>query len=426
MHRARTKDRLNISDGGPRFGSTKLAGAALRGALTLAMLSAPLLIVARPVQAQTLAVLHNFTGGDDGGGPRSPLTSDGAGNFYGTTGVGGLGAMPGPTPGAGTVFELSPNVSGGWNETVLYSFCEPYFRSTCPDGFGPSGPVTFDKAGNLYGTTCGGGAYGYQYGPGYGVVFELSPVGTIWTETVLYNFTGGTNGACPANGLIMDPAGNLYGTSSAGIFELGPSAGGWTEQLIYAFGYAALTMDAAGNIFGNAETRVFELSPNGKGGWNSTSIHTFHNYDVYFSPLVLDQAGNLYGTRTRGGAKGFGAVFKLGPGKNGKWTKTVLYSFEGGNDGRYPDGGLVFDAAGNLYGTTAESFGACCHRTFYGCGNIFELVAGSGQLKVLWNFSGTDGEWPYGTMILDSAGNLYGTTAYGGSGGYGVAFELTP
>src|SRR5208283_5342872 len=165
-----------------RFGSTKLATAAMRGALTLAVLTV-LLIPSHPAQAQTETVLYNFTGHNDGGTPQSRLTPDGAGNLYGTTYSGG-------TSGVGTVFELSPNGSGGWNETVLYSF------SGGMDGSHPSlSYVIFDKLGNLYGTASNGGGAN-----GYGVVFELSPVGTSWTETVLYSFVGGTDGAVPLNG----------------------------------------------------------------------------------------------------------------------------------------------------------------------------------------------------------------------------------
>jgi hypothetical protein len=276
--------------------------------VALAALSVLLLVAARPAQAQTENVVHNFTGYGDGGYPNSRLTADGKGNFYGTTAEGGFGANPGPTPGAGTVFELSPDGNGGWNENVLYSFCEPYSQNNnCPDGNSPAGPVVLDGAGNLYGTTCAGGAYGFPLGPGYGVVFELSPVGTGWMETVLYNFATGQE-SCPANNLIMDAAGNLYGSNNSGVFELSPSGTGWTEQLIYAYGgHAGLTMDGSGNIFGNGTFSVFELSPNGQGGWKSTFIHTFTNA-VEVGTLVLDQAGNIYGARRFGGAKNYGAV----------------------------------------------------------------------------------------------------------------------
>jgi len=397
---------------------------AIRAALILAVLSALLLIAARPAQAQTETVLYNFTGGSDGANPFSRLTSDGAGNFYGTTFSGGLW-------GWGTVFELSPNGSGGWNETVLYSFTGgedgslPYFSY-----------VIFDSVGNLYGTAQTGGANGY------GVVFELSPVGTSWTETVLYSFAVGTDGFFPENGLIMDSAGNLYGKTLSGgssnngtVFELSPSGGGWKEQVIYSEpkqyrgSYApGLTMDAAGNIFGiTGGSQVFELSPNGSGGWNPTILHGFPGGKDRASPegtLALDKAGNLYGTTLIGGAYGAGTVYKLSPGKFGKYGVTTLYSFTGGGDGGNPWAGVVLDAAGNIYGTTVAG-GECG----YGCGGtVFELVPpvckGSYNEKVLWGFNGADGNDPVASLILDSAGNLYGTTQFGG--GWGDVFEVTP
>jgi uncharacterized repeat protein (TIGR03803 family) len=187
---------------GPRFGSTKLAAAAICGAVTMAVLSALLLIADLPAQAQTETVLYTFCPSSyicsDGSGPGyGALTSDGAGSFYGTTANGGLFDL-------GTVFQLSPNGSGGWNETVLYSFSGPALGGG--DGASPFSSVIFDSAGSLYGTTQWGGA------SGVGVVFELSPVGGSWTETVLYNFCSApncTDGAYPMSGLIFDPAGNL-------------------------------------------------------------------------------------------------------------------------------------------------------------------------------------------------------------------------
>jgi uncharacterized repeat protein (TIGR03803 family) len=441
MHSAETnskeKDRLDISDAGPRFGSMELAAGAThirafcegvgicatRGALTLAVLSALLLIVARPAQAQTETVLYNFTGGSDGSTPQSRLTFDGAGNLYGTTNSGGLGY--------GTVFELSPNGSGGWNETVLYSFtggadgANPYFS-----------PVIFDSLGNLYGTTYAGGANGL------GVVFELSPVGTSWTETVLHSFAGYPDCAGPVSGVIMDPAGNLYGTApySFAVFELSPSDGGWTEIVgdTYAVqSYAGLTMNASGNMyavgfFAAPPAAVSELTPNGINGlWYETYLHIFPNFPKDGSnpegTPALDQAGKVYGTTTAGGAKGFGTVYKLSPGKwkdrYPGWTEKILYSFKSGKDGNGPWAGIVFDAAGNIYGTTTGGGKS-------GNGTVFELVApvgaGSYKEKVLWSFNGTNGENPYGSLILDKAGNLYGTTPLGGPSGYGVVFEVNP
>jgi hypothetical protein len=238
---------LNISNVEPRFGSTKLATAVIRGALTLVVFSALLLVAARPAQAQMETVLYNFTGGSDGLHPEASLISDGAGNFYGTTLLGGLGC-PGNQYGCGVVFEMSPNGSGGWNETVLHSFSGP------PDAANPFlSPVIFDKAGNLYGTTEFGGTFNW------GAVFKLSLVGTSWTATILYSFTGGADGGHPAAGLIMDQAGNLYGTGSeyllpGNVYELSPSGGGWTEQVIYeAPASGGLTMDASGNIYGTTK-----------------------------------------------------------------------------------------------------------------------------------------------------------------------------
>ncbi len=444
---SRTKGRLNISDAGPRFGSTKLAAGAphirafcecvgvcaIRGALILAVVSALVLTAARPAQAQTETVLYNFCSQpncSDGASPWSRLTFDGAGNLYGTTMFGGAS-------GRGTVFELSPNGSGGWNESVLYSFCS---APNCTDGWGPSySYVMLDSVGNLYGTTEAGGANGV------GTVFELSPSGTSWNETVLYSFCSVgdyncTDGTSPLSGLIMDQAGNLYGTTTylgasgwgGNPFELSPSGGGWTYQVIYYqvnydVGYvAALTMDAAGNLFGVNYDTVFELSPNGNGGWNPTVIHTFcsrpkDGCDAQ-GTLVLDKAGNLYGTTNLGGAENYGMVYKLSPGTKG-WKEKILYSFNGAKHGSAPEAaGIVFDEAGNIYGTTLLG-------GTDGAGIVFELVAPVGthknyEEKVLWSFNGTDGSEPVSGLILDRAGNLYGMTQSGGSSGNGVVFEV--
>jgi uncharacterized repeat protein (TIGR03803 family) len=407
----------------PRFASAKLSAAAIRGALTLVAVSALLLIATLPAHTQTETILYSFcsqgSNCTDGAFPQSSLTSDGKGNFYGTTYLGGAYF-------AGTVFELSPNGSGGWNETVLYSFTGGV------DGAFPAySPVIFDSLGNLYGTAYTAGANGA------GVVFELSPVGKDWQETVLYNFcsqAGCTDGAAPVGGLIMDRAGNLYGTTISGpgsgaigtVFELSPSGSGWKEQVIYnvAASYAGLTMDPTGNIFGVGSSKVFELSPNGKGGWTTSVLHTFIGTPTDGSApegtLVLDKAGNLYGTTTTGGASNLGTVYKMTHGKKG-WTERILHSFTGAKHGSDPWAGVVLDAAGNLFGTTIKG------GNLPGIGIIFELVAPIGKSSyykenVLWSFTQVEGYAPYGSLIRDSAGNLYGTT-YQPAGG---VFELTP
>jgi len=434
MHSARTKsgarDPLNVSHVGPSSGATKLAAAAIRGAATLALFSAMLPITARPAQAQTETVLYNFGAGVNN--PYSGLTSDGAGNFYGTTFYGGIGVAPG----SGTVFELSPS-GNGWNETTRYSFCSaPY----CADGSNPMSNVLFDRVGNIYGTTAYGGANGA------GVVFELSRRGAKLTEAVLYSFcsqSGCADGANPKGGLIVDPAGNLYGTNSAGAFELSRSGGGWKEQVIYEGAVGGLTMDTAGNIFGATSSTVFELSPNGSAGWNPTVIHTFtgspkdgRNPE---SAPVLDEAGNLFGTTSSGGAHGYGTVYKLIPPtqkwQKGIWPERIVYSFAACTNGACHPSGIVVDAADNVYGLLPNS------GKLYNVGVVFELEIPFAKdwyiEKVLWTFNGTDGAYPNSSLLLDSAGNLYGITAAGGTlygnecgaggpCGYGVVFKVTP
>jgi uncharacterized repeat protein (TIGR03803 family) len=364
-------------------------------------------LTARRLQAQTETVLYSFTGGSDGANPEAGLTSDGRGNFYGTTSSGGLGY--------GTVFELSPNGGGGWNESVLHSF------TGGEDGADPyEVHVIFDGMGNLYGTAFRGGANGY------GVVWELSQAGTSWTETVLFSGIGYDSE--PYGSLIMDTAGNLYGTSSTSVFELSPSGDGWTEQQIYEAAASGLTMDTSGNIFGTFylerferdHSVVFELSPDGNGDFTSTILYKFHPGTLSLGTLVVDKSGNIYGTtEPTGGGFGYGKVYELSLG-----GYETLHSFNGGKSkgGSEPFGGIVLDETGNIYGTTYVG-GA------YGEGTVYELVSGNGSYKekVLWNFDGTNGESPYfGSLILDGAGNLYGTTEFGGLNGNGVVFEVTP
>jgi uncharacterized repeat protein (TIGR03803 family) len=390
------------------------------GDLTVAVFVALFLIAAPPARGQSLSVLYNFCSGGtscpDGEDPNSALISDAAGNFYGTTQSGGTGAGYGQ----GTVFEISPDGNGGWTETVLYAF------TGGTDGGRPVSPVIFDSLGNLYGTAQNGGAHNY------GVVFKLAPAGQSWTETVLYSFSGGLDGESPEAGLIMDSEGNLYGTSDLCAFELSPSGGTWDLQVIYGVGggtRAALTRDSAGDVFGvTTFSTVYEVSPNGSGGWNPASIiHTFTGApgDGYYpeGTLVLDAAGNLYGTTTNGGVSNFGTVYKLSPGSGGVWSEQILHSFGAITaDGRDPWAGVVVDATGNIYGTTLISGQQVT------AGTVFELVpqigSGTYEEKVLWTFDFTNGAEPIGGVILDSAGNLYGTSSSYGALNGGNAYRI--
>jgi uncharacterized repeat protein (TIGR03803 family) len=396
-------------------------------ALTLALLAALVLIVALPARAQKETVLYNFCSQPrcvDGFNPNSSLIFDGKGNLYGTTYNGGFGY------GYGTVFKLSPNDNAGWNETAIYSFCS---APSCDDGSEPFfSNVVFDNAGNLYGTTALGGAYDY------GVVFELTPVGTTWAETVLYSFSNGNfadDGGSPLNGLVIDPAGNLYGTTCAGdgtVFELSPSPSGWVQQILHApvsrTGHCVgLARDDSGNLFYIGPSEVFELSPKLHGGFDHRKIHIFtgapQDGSSPMGTLAFDQAGNVYGITSTGGTSNCGTIYKLNPEKNGKWTENILYSFRCTARNSFGQvAGLVLDAAGNIYGASSEGGSG-------GWGSAFELVApvGNGRYreKFLSNF-GKDGWEPSASLILDNAGNLYGTTVMGGSSDAGIVFKVTP
>jgi uncharacterized repeat protein (TIGR03803 family) len=393
--------------------------------------------------AATERVLHSFnTTGSNGEVPYSSLIFDTAGNLYGTTQGGGDGNE-------GTVFELMPRTGGGWTEKVLHRF-----QGNGTDGVVPYSNVIFDTAGNLYGTTTAGGAFGY------GTVYELIPqAGGTWAEKILHSFdpNTGTDGYTPYAGLILDAAGNLYGTTTSGgtnfhygtVFELKRNAGGgWTEKILHDFNengadgfvpYAGLVFDTAGNLYGttlqggtaqgsNASIgTVFELKHGAGGLWTEKVLHSFlvngidgNNVD---GGVILDASGNLYGTTFFGGSNNNGTAFELTPGAGGVWTETLLHNFaNNGTDGWGPNAGLVFDA-GNLYGTTT-------HGGANGVGTVFELTPSAGtwteSLPCIFSSTGTDGEVPYAGLILDSTGNLYGTTGGGGAFGGGTVFEIEP
>lgn len=385
----------------------------------------------------TYAKLHSFSG-TDGRDPATSLTMDSAGNLYGVTAAGGDFDL-------GTVFKLSM-VNGVWTETVLHSF------SGSPDGQDPHGGVIFDSAGNLYGTSVAGGSGGICAGDGCGTVFKLSPNddGT-WSEGIVYNFTGGDDGFGPGSGLVFDSAGNLFSTApdggmfSAGtIFELKPTMnGGWKFHVIHQFtggkdgstgSLGRVRFDAAGNFYGIAELggefgagTVYRMSPTPTGGWKFKTLYAFKGMPdagFPFGGVILDSAGNLYGTTYFGGTFGMGAVYQLNESPFGTWQESVLYSFQGGTDGSLPTSTLVFSPSGRLYGTTTTGGRPTCD-----CGTIFRLtpVGTSWKENVIHRFGvGFDGYSPNYELTLDGAGNLYGTTPAGGKFRLGTVFEITP
>ena len=367
-----------------------------------------------PAHAQTETVLYSFTGTPDGATPFAGLVRDGKGNLYGTTLQGGT------ISGYGTVFEVTP--AGA--EKVLHSF------TGGTDGIGPYASLVRGKKGTLYGTTSGGGS-------GYGTVFAVTSSGK---ESVILNFDG-LDGAYLSAGLIRDSEGTLFGTTPGGglyssgtAFELTASG---TEQVLYNFTgggdgdcpLSTLARDAAGNLYGTTQWggaygygAVFELTASG----TEQVLYSFTggNDGAYpYAGVVRDGKGNLYGTTIQGGAYNYGTVFEV----TATGVEKVLHSFGTSADGITPEAGLVRDSKGNLYGTTYQG-GA------YNYGTVFKVTK-KGVEQVLYSFSGgADGRYPVSNLIRDAAGNLYGTTAYGGiqdcaygdGGGCGTVFMLTP
>jgi uncharacterized repeat protein (TIGR03803 family) len=339
---------------------------------------------------------------------------------------------------------ITPCLAQNWHETVLNSF-------NIIDGSEPISGVIRDKAGNLYGSTVLGGANSCDGTTQcIGTVFKLDASGQ---ETVLHKFTG-SGGAFPESGVTLDSAGNLYGTTLNDSADGGAGLGGGIVYKIDASGQAtvlykfcalslcadgsnplaALTLDSAGNLYGTTETGganghgvVYKLDPAG----HETVLHSFTGGSDGADPAagVMFHKGNLYGTTFGGGQPGnCGVVYKL----NSAGNETVLYTFTCGVDGYGPASSLVFDSAGNLYGTTSYGGDGSCfiHRGPSGCGVVYKLAA-SGQFTLLHTFeiTGADAEkgyYPSSGVILDSAGNLYGTTSEGGPAYGGLVYKLNP
>jgi uncharacterized repeat protein (TIGR03803 family) len=380
------------------------------------------------IRPGSYAVIHAFSGGQDGASPHAGLTIDGRGNLYGTTEDGGLGY--------GTAFKMTP-VGSGWIVSSLHEF------TNNSDGAYPFSRVVAGTDGNLYGTNEDGGQYGG------GVVYKLTiPVRVCtgascpWTLTVLHPFNLGADGHSPLGDITFDAAGNMYGTaSSGGAYQMGTV---WELSrqgifsVLYAFGTtgmqdgalpeAGVVLGSDGALYGTTDIggaygagSVFKLTQSGS-GWTETRLHDFQDGSdggYPFAGLIFDASGNLYGSTLSSSSGGGGTIYKLAASQGG-WTFSVLHSFSAGYGGP-KNATLVMDPGGDLYGTT---YGDGLNYL----GSVFEVTP-QGQYTDLYDFSNGDaGNYPLSTITFGTAGGesaLFGTTSEGGSGGAGVVFEIS-
>lgn len=391
-------------------------------------------------QAQTFTVLHEFTGGVDGGNPSAGLTLDRAGKLYGTSSGAAQDTI-------GTVFTVGESQSN-WLLNPLYKFLQS------GHGLYPNTRLIQGPDGAFYGTTWEGGN-NLCGGQGCGVVFKLQPPVSVacraafcpWTETVLYTFTGGQDGSLPGP-VILDSAGNIYGNTYYGgstncqcgtVYELKFSGGRWSKTILHSFAIAdgaspdgPLFLDHAGNLFGTAVSGgnannglAYELSLSGQ-SWTETILHVFQGTDGSYpnGGLIADSSGNLYGVTAEGGVSGLGTVFSLT--QPGNWTFQTLYSFTSYATGAVPHGPLVFDWAGNLYGV--NDYGR------FGEGMAFKLTFSNQNWSAtdLHDFDGSDGNSLNPGLVVDAGGNVYGT-AFGDSNihncyptGCGNVWQIAP
>jgi uncharacterized repeat protein (TIGR03803 family) len=383
-------------------------------------------------QAQTYQVIYNFNGGATGQNPAAGMILDSNGNNL------GRGRRCGRRNCIRAIalwfrMNLTPLHIFDWNPS----------QGIQGDGASPHAALVFGPEGKLYGTTASGGLPVSE-----GTVYQLSDGGGGWSESVLYRFKSNDDGIVPQSSVTFDQAGNMYGTTSNGgtgnrgtVYELSPVNGGWQEKVLWSFGisltdgeipFGNVVLDDAGNLYGTTVFggarygTVFELVPSGS-DWKEKTLHTFQlSTDGGYSEagLTPDSAGNLYGTTSAGGPNGGGTVFELTP-SGGGWDFHVIYAFSWNGEQTGPFGGVTFDSEGNLLGTT--------YAEGNGVGSVFKLTR-SGNNWVysdLHDFDETDGAYPQGNLVLDSSGNVYGTTVAGGTGTgcaatCGVAFEINP
>lgn len=437
----------------------------MRAALTAAFSLVMAAVAGASAARAQYEVLHRFSAGPDGSGPRAGLTADGSGNIYGTTYNGG------GTTNGGTVFRLQPPATrgGAWSEAILHTF------DAAAGGQNPAAGLVSDRAGDLYGTTWTGGTAHCPVQE-CGVIFELSPPlsgGDDWIYTVLYRLDG-IEGGGPRAPLAIDSAGNLYGTTTLGgtsacatgggcgvVFQITQSGSTWTLHTLYEFQHnpsglggtaSGVILDKAGNVYGttthdNVWGTVFELTRPKRGNvWKPSVLYAFRSGSDGYEPLgglALDARGNLYGTTELGGRAsscsggGCGTVFRLSPRADGTWKHTIVYAFAGTGDGGLPQDALTLGDGGRLYGTTPYGgVGSSCGSP--GCGVLFRL-APPRKPDVAWTETtlhtfagGTDGYVPYGGAIFGRGGLLYGATEFGGvprcavGNGCGTVFAAAP
>jgi uncharacterized repeat protein (TIGR03803 family) len=393
----------------------------------IAVVTASLILISAAHAASKFKVLHYF-GKSPAANPAGGLVADSAGNLYGMT-------FWNRRRDFGVVYKLAPASGGTWSYSVLHAFDGSQGQQE------PSGGVLLDSSGNLYGTIRYGGPLAL------GTVFELSPSGKGWQAEVLHNFGASGDVGEPTGALTMDKAGNLYGKgplggayTHGGVFQLKRSGNTWQETVIHSFNgsdgdspVGDLAWDSAGNLYGTTVLGgaagsgvVYQLTPVSGGDWTETVLYSFAATHVEADPtagVVIDTAGNLYGASggTNSCQAGCGTVYRLRS-SMGHWTHTVLHTFKG-PDGQQPVG-VVLDSASNLYGTTVA--GGRMNQ-----GIVFKLSQSGNTWTetILHSFDQRHGAQPIGGLIFDQQGVLYGTTFYGGLGknpGYGVVFSLTP
>lgn len=396
--------------------------------------------------AQTLTVLHNFTGGGDGSEPQTGMSVDRHGVFYGVTQYGGdENCDLGGVPGCGVLFQLK-SAGSGWVLTPLHNFHDGAFPVA------PGVPVVGPN-GTVYGVTFQGGLYSA------GLIYNARPLPTapisditFWNYTPIYQFIGKNDGGAPArhSPLLFDAAGNFYGTTAGGgpenagvIYQMTPSGNGWTQSVLYAFTGGSdggvpenIVFDGEGNMYGAAHDRgnqgcnsgcgtIFKLTPSGS-GWTITTLHTFQQGvdGGWPGPLIRDQAGNLYGLTLSWGPLSGGTVWELSPASGG-WTFSVLHSFPSDTVGDYGPYALALDTNGNLYGVT--NWGGANNTGF-----LFKLSPANGGWTYtdLYDFAVRGGQgagcYPQGTPLLDAEGNIYDTAEQCGAYGWGTIWEFTP